>query len=176
MENKNFIVEEKTESFNFQNHFVNALLGSLYYILAYIPFILPFIIWSKAATRISLIWERKTLRYDENNSAYPSFSFYFQYFVNFLFDASIFLSWFLGFLLYSYLFFIVGKAQTPFLDYYLIPLYITYASVIMIRLSKESFFYILNVLLQWLLQVIINIGMLIKNMWLINFVYRKKGE
>jgi len=34
----------------------------------------------------------------------------------------------------------------------------------------------LNTLLKWFIEVLTNIGKLIKNIWLLNFVYKKKGE
>lgn len=62
MENQNIATDVKTEDFDFKKHFANALTGALFYIFVYIPIILPFKIWGKAATRISLIWEKKIIR------------------------------------------------------------------------------------------------------------------
>ena len=63
MEDKvtNIANETKTEDFDFKKHFVKASLGALYYLFVYIPFILPYKIWGKAATRISLLWENKSI-------------------------------------------------------------------------------------------------------------------
>ena len=171
--NSNIVNEVKTEDFNSKKHLLNATLGSLYYLFLYIPFILPFKIWSKAATRVSLMWEEKKLIYDENNNKYPLFLFYFNYIVNFLFDAAIFLAWPLGFIFSTFLF-IVNYEYTPFIEGYLYVLSCVYVSVLITKLQKEILFFIINNLLTWLFDVIRNIGKLIKNGWLLNFVYRNK--
>ena len=171
--NSNIVNEVKTEDFNSKKHLLNATLGSLYYLFLYIPFILPFKIWSKAATRVSLMWEEKKLMYNENNNKYPLFLFYFNYIVNFLFDAAIFLAWPLGFIFSTFLF-IVNYEYTPFIEGYLYVLSCVYVSVLITKLQKEILFFIINNLLTWLFDVIRNIGKLIKNGWLLNFVYRNK--
>jgi len=171
--NSNIVNEVKTEDFNSKKHLLNATLGSLYYLFLYIPFILPFKIWSKAATRVSLMWEEKKLMYDENNNKYPLFLFYFNYIVNFLFDAAIFLAWPLGFIFSTFLF-IVNYEYTPFIEGYLYVLSCVYVSVLITKLQKEILFFIINNLLTWLFDVMRNIGKLIKNGWLLNFVHRNK--
>lgn len=176
MENKNIAFDKKTEDFDFKKHFVNALLGALYYVFVYILIFLPFKIWGKAATRISLLWERKSLEYSEETSDYPVLYFYFLYLVNFILDAIIFLIWPLGFLFQSYLYFIKFELQTPFFNSYILVLIGIYLSVIAIKIGKEILYFFLNVLLKWFIDVVINIGKLIKNAWLLNFIYKKKGE
>ena len=93
MENQNIAFDQKTEDFDFKEHFIKALLSSFYYIFVYIPFLLPFKIWGKAATRISAHWEKKSLSYNENNANSPLLYFYFLFLVHFLLDALIFLIW-----------------------------------------------------------------------------------
>jgi len=176
MENQNFAVDQKTEDFDFKKHFVKALLAALYYLFVYIPILLPFKIWGKAATRISSHWENKSLGYNEDNSSSPVFYFYFMFIVNFLLDAIIFLIWPLGFLFQTYTYFIKYEAKMPFIQGYVIILLGIYLSVISIKASKEVIYFILNVLLKWILEVIYNIGKLIKNVWILNFVFKKKGE
>ena len=171
--NSNIVSEVKTEDFNSKKHLLNATLGSLYYLLLYIPFILPFKIWSKAATRVSLMWEEKKLMYNENNNKYPLFLFYFNYIVNFLFDAAIFLAWPLGFIFATYSF-IDFSNNSAYIGWYLSVLLYVYVSVLIIKLQKEILFFIINNLLTWLFDVIRNIGKLIKNGWLLNFVHRNK--
>ena len=171
--NSNLINEVKTEDFDLKKHSLNALLGSLYYLFIYIPFILPFKVWSKAATRISLLWEEKSLMYDENKSNYPLFLFYFNYIVNFLFDAAMFLLWPIGFIYATYTF-IDNFEYTPFIEGYLLILLLVYVSILTVKLQKEILFFIINNLLSWLFEVLRNIGKLIKNAWLLNFVYRNK--
>lgn len=175
MENQEteFVTEEKTPEFYFKKHVVKALLGALYYLIVYIPFILPFKVWGKAATRVSALWESKSISYNENSAKYPIYSFYFNYFINFIFDAVMVLIWPLGFIFVTFFFF-KDFEQTPFFDYYIITLLKIYLSVIGIRLMKETYFFIINNLGSWLLNTIINIGKLVKNMWLLNFVYKKK--
>lgn len=176
MENHNIATDVKTEDFDFKKHFVNALIGALYYIFVYIPIILPFKIWSKAATRISLLWEKKSLGYNENDSDYPVLYFYFIYLVNFLLDAVIFLIWPLGFLFQTYQYFIEYEANQPFFEAYVLVLLGIYLSVIYLKIVKEIIYYFLNTLLKWFIEVLTNVGKLIKNIWLLNFVYKKKGE
>ena len=106
MENqeKQFAVELKTGEFDFKEHALKAILGALYYLFIYIPFILPFKIWGKAATRVSSLWDTKSLAYNENNSNYPIYLFYFEYMINFIFDAVTVLMWPIGFIYFSYTF------------------------------------------------------------------------
>ena len=99
MEEDKTIRDPQTGDFDFNKHGLNALFAALYYVVVYIPFILPYHIWGKAATRLSLIWENRSLQYNERDKTYPLFAFYFIYLVNFLIDAIIFLSWPIGFLL-----------------------------------------------------------------------------
>ena len=171
--NSNLISEVKTEDFDLKKHLKNAFLGSLYYLFIYIPFILPFKVWSKAATRISKLWEEKALVYNENKSNYPMFLFYFNYIINFIFDAAMFLLWPLGFIFATYTF-IDNYDYTPFFEGYIVVLLSIYSSVLFIKLQKEILFFIVNNLLSWLFDVLRNIGKLIKNAWLLNFVHRNK--
>jgi len=174
MENENSIRDPKTDDFNFGKHALNALIGALYYLIVYIPFILPFQIWGKAATRLSEIWESKTIVYGEGDKVYPLHSFYFTYVINFLLDAIIFLIWLLGFIYINYTFFIDGKAKAPFVENYLVPLFMIYVSVIGLKAGKEIIHFILNNLVVWMLDVIVAIGRLIKNMWALNIVIKRK--
>lgn len=174
MENEKIIRDPQTEDFDFGKHALNALLGALYYLIVYIPFILPYHIWGKAATRISHIWENKSLVYKEGDKVYPMHSFYFTYIVNFLIDAIIFLTWIIGFIFLSYLFFVKGKAKGPFVEGYIIPLFMTYVSVISFKAGKEVLHFFLNNLVVWLLDVIAAIGRFFKHMWGLNIVIRKK--
>ncbi len=163
-----------TEDFDFGKHFVNAVGGALYYLLLYIPFVLPFLVWGKAATRLSLIWENKSIVYSENEKVYPVWTFYLFYIVNFLLDAAIFLVWPVGFLYLGYLYAVEMEFKADFVWFFLMPLFGTYVSVISIKITKETLFFILNNLVTWILDVFVNIGKFIKNMWLLNFVWRKK--
>ena len=160
-----------TEKFDFSKHFLNALLGSLYYIFVYIPFILPFKVYSHAAVRISKLWESKSLGYDESKSDYPLFLFYFKYVVNFIFDAAIFLAWPVG-IIYSAYFYIDNSFVTFEAMMYMIAAF--YLSVLYTRFLKEILNFFLNYLVVWLLDVIKNIGKFIKNAWLLNFVLKQK--
>jgi len=171
--NSNLISEVKTEDFDLNKHLKNAFLGSLYYLFIYIPFILPFKVWSKAATRISKLWEEKSLIYNENKSSYPMFMFYFNYIINFVFDAAMFLLWPLGFIYATYSY-IDHFDYTPFIEGYILVLLSIYSFVLIIKLLKEILFFIVNNLLSWLFDVLRNIGKLIKNAWLLNFVHRNK--
>jgi hypothetical protein len=175
MENKdiNIANEIKTEDFNFKKHFVKASLGALYYLFVYIPFILPYKIWGKAATRISLLWENKSIVYNETDKGYPLYLFYFNYIINFIFDALIFLAWPVG-LIYATYAYIDAFDYMGFFDGYVVSLFTYYFSVLAIRLAKETLFFVLNYLVIWLFDVIRNIGLLIKNLWLLNFVIKKK--
>lgn len=174
MEQENLIKDPKTDDFDFGKHALNALFAALYYLIVYIPFILPFQIWGKAATRLSHIWESKSLVYKEGDKVYPLHSFYFVYVINFLLDAIIFLIWIIGFLVLSYDFFIDGKAKAPIVEGYLLPLFMTYVSVIGLKAGKEVVHFFLNNLVVWMLDVISAIGRFIKHMWGLNFVIKRK--
>ena len=58
--------------------------------------------------------------------------------------------------------------------YIYLELFTDYFSVISIRLAKETLFFVLDYLIKWLFAVLKNIGLLIENMWLLNFVIKKK--
>jgi hypothetical protein len=177
----NIAKEPETEDFNFKLDFIDASLGALYYIFVYIPFILPYKVWGKAATRLSLLWEDKSIAYDENGEDYPLFKFWFNYVINFLFDILMFLVWPIGLIYATYDFIdsmlnLSSSGQMEFLKEYVNLLFISYFAVLVIRLSKETLFFILNNLVKWILDVVVNIGKLIKNMWLLNFVFKNKKD
>lgn len=174
MENqeKQFAVELKTGEFDFKEHALKAILGALYYLFIYIPFILPFKIWGKAATRVSSLWDTKSLAYNENNSNYPIYLFYFEYMINFIFDAVTVLIWPIGFIYITYTFMHVMEFNN-FMDNYVKLLLGLYTSVIFVRAGKETLFFVINNLVIWVLGVLVNIGKFIKNLWLLNFVIKK---
>ena len=171
MEQTTIAEEQKTENFNFSQHFVKALIGALYYLILYIPFILPFNIWGKATTRLSHVWESKSLAYSEDNGTYPLHSFYLKYIVNFIFDAAMFLVWPVGLVMT-----IKARIDNEGMEIMdvLIMLFTYYIFVVAIRVMKEVLFFILNTLVSWFLDVIKNIGQLIKNIWLLNIVIKRK--
>jgi hypothetical protein len=171
MEQTTIAEEQKTENFNFSQHFVKALIGALYYLILYIPFILPFNIWGKATTRLSHVWESKSLAYSEENGAYPLHNFYLKYVVNFIFDAAMFLVWPIGLVMT-----IKARIDNEGMEIMdvLIMLFTFYIYVVGIRVMKEVLFFILNTLISWFLDVIKNIGQLIKNVWLLNIVIKRK--
>ena len=170
---KEYAIEPKTADFSFNEHLGKALLAALYYIFVYIPFILPFKIWGKAASRISAVWDSKSIAYDENKAKYPLYLFYFNYIINFMFDAYILLAWPLG-LIYIIIMTIISIPHVYVVQGIIIPLIAVYVSVVLIRFAKETLFFIINNLISWLFEVIINIGKFIKNLWLLNFVFRRK--
>ncbi|HBW86421.1 MAG TPA: hypothetical protein DEF82_06685 [Crocinitomicaceae bacterium] len=174
MENNVTVKDELTEDFNFGKHVGSAIIAALYYLFLYIPFILPFQIWGKAATRLSLIWENKTLKYAEGDKIYPLHSFYFMYIIKFLIDALILLTWPLGFLLLSYIYFVEGEASGNVVEFYIIPLFANYVSVIGLKAAKEVLYFFLNNLVIWLLDVIAAIGRFLKHMWALNIVIKRK--
>ena len=71
MEQEKTIRDAQTEDFSFGSHALKALMAAGYYLLLYIPFILPYIIWGKAATRLALFWDSKSIAYNENDKIYP---------------------------------------------------------------------------------------------------------
>jgi hypothetical protein len=91
-------------------------------------------------------------------------------------SAQFFLIWPLGFLFQTYQYFIEYEANPPFFEAYVLVLLGLYLSVISLKIVKEIIYYFLNTLLKWFIEVLTNIGKLIKNIWLLNFVYKKKGE
>jgi hypothetical protein len=171
MEQEKTIRDAQTEDFSFGSHALKALMASGYYLLLYIPFILPYIIWGKAATRLSLFWDSKSIAYNENDKTYPLHSFIVMYYIYFLFDALIFLSWILGFLFAIY-------TMTQEVSEGLMVLIVVYLCVIGIKAAKEVFYFILNHILvalwKWILNVISAFGRFCIHAWGLNFVYRKK--
>jgi hypothetical protein len=171
MENSIIAQEHKTENFSFAQHFVKALIGALYYLLLYIPFILPYMVWGKAATRLSSLWETKSLSYNEDTASYPMHTFYLRYVVDFIFDATMFLLWLVGLIMTIKS--RIDNESMEILDM-ITMLYTFYIGVVGVRVGKEIVFFVLNTLVHWFLSVIGNIGMLIKNMWLLNIVIKRK--
>ena len=171
MEQEKTIRDAQTEDFSFGSHALKALMAAGYYLLLYIPFILPYIIWGKAATRLALFWDSKSIAYNENDKIYPLHTFIVMYYIYFIFDAVIFLSWILGLLFALY-------SMTEEVSAGLMVLIGAYVSVIGIKASKEVFYFILNHILvalwKWMLNVISAIGRFWIHVWGLNFVYRKK--
>ncbi len=171
MEQEKTIRDAQTEDFSFGSHALKALMAAGYYLLLYIPFILPYIIWGKAATRLALFWDSKSIAYNENDKIYPLHTFIVMYYIYFIFDAVIFLSWVLGLLFALY-------SMTEEVSAGLMVLIGAYVSVIGIKASKEVFYFILNHILvalwKWMLNVISAIGRFWIHVWGLNFVYRKK--
>lgn len=171
MEQDQTIRDAQTEDFSFGTHALKALMAAAYYLLIYIPFILPYKIWGKAATRLALFWDSKSIAYSEKDKAYPLHSFIVNYYIYFLFDAVIFLAWVLGFLVA--IFFMTQEVAAG-----LVALIVAYLSVVGIKVAKEVFYFMLNHILvslwKWILNVISAFGRFCINAWGLNFVYRKK--
>lgn len=171
MEQDKTIRDAQTEDFSFGSHALKALMAAGYYLLLYIPFILPYIIWGKAATRLALFWDSKSIAYNENDKIYPLHAFIVMYYIYFLFDAVIFLSWILGLLIALF-------SMTQEVAAGLVVLLGAYVSVIGIKAAKEIFYFILNHILvalwKWILNVVSAIGRFCIHAWGLNFVYRKK--
>ena len=171
MEQEKTIRDAQTEDFSFGSHALKALMAAGYYLLLYIPFILPYIIWGKAATRLALFWDSKSIAYNENDKIYPLHTFIVMYYIYFIFDAVIFLSWILGLLFALF-------SMTQEVSAGLMVLIGAYVSVIGIKAAKEVFYFILNHILvalwKWILNVISAIGRFCIHAWGLNFVYRKK--
>ena len=174
MEEDKTIRDPETGDFDFNQHGLSALYAAFYYVVLYIPFILPFHIWGKAATRLSMLWGTRSLQYNERDKTYPLFAFYFIYIVQFALDAVIFLSWPIGFLVTAKTYMIDGEFNGPFIEMFIIPLFVIYISVISWKLLKEAFFFALNNLVVWFFEVIAEIGRFIKHMWRLNFVIKRK--
>ena len=180
MEQEKTIRDAQTEDFSFGSHALKALMAAGYYLLLYIPFILPYIIWGKAATRLSLFWDSKSIAYKENDKTSPLHSFIVMYCIYFLFDALIFLSWILGFLFITKTFFIdYDNYSLDAIKFYFGALFALYAlAPILIKAAKEAFYFILNHILvtlwKWTLNVVSAIGRFCIHAWGLNFVYRKK--
>ena len=171
MEQEKTIRDAQTEDFSFGSHGLKALMAAGYYLLLYIPFILPYIIWGKAATRLALFWDSKSIAYNENDKIYPLHTFIVMYYIYFVFDAVIFLSWILGLLFALF-------SMTQEVSAGLMVLIGAYVSVIGIKAAKEVFYFILNHILvalwKWILNVISAFGRFCIHAWGLNFVYRKK--
>jgi hypothetical protein len=56
----------------------------------------------------------------------------------------------------------------------LMMLFSYYIFVVALRIMKEIMYFVLNTLVSWFLDVIKNMGQLIKNMWLLNIVIKRK--
>ncbi|MEY4860723.1 MAG: hypothetical protein RL059_422, partial [Bacteroidota bacterium] len=169
MEQEKTIRDAQTEDFSFGSHALKALMAAGYYLLLYIPFILPYIIWGKAATRLALVWDSKSIAYNENDKIYPLHTFIVMYYIYFIFDAVIFLSWILGLLFALF-------SMTQEVSAGLMVLIGAYVSVIGIKAAKEVFYFILNHILvalwKWILNVVSAIGRFWIHVWGLNFVYR----
>jgi hypothetical protein len=91
--------------------------------------------------------------------------------VNFIFDAAMFLVWPVGLVMT-----IKARIDNEGMEIMdvLIMLFTFYIYVVGIRVMKEVLFFILNTLVSWFFDVIKNIGQLIKNVWLLNIVIKRK--
>jgi len=91
---------------SFQEKFGAALLQVLYKLFVYFLFIVPFDLWVRAMNNLAKQKESGSLSINSINSAWSFLSFLKRFFFEFLFDAFIFLSYFIGiiaalFMLYS---------------------------------------------------------------------------
>lgn len=171
--------EITAEEFQFEKHFGKALVAALYYVMFYLPFVLPVKVWGNAGARLSTIWENKILNYKEQDVKYSLFTFYFNCSLNLTVDAIIFLAYPIGFIYFTYDFIAslvdkapVGGAIMGFIGM----LFVTFESVLGMKLFKETLIYIINNLVGWMIEVMTNMGKLIKNMWLLNVVIKKKNN
>jgi hypothetical protein len=174
------IMENNNDSFNREEHLVPSLKAAVYYLLVYIPLLLPLAIWKNAAVSLAKLWRTRSVSFENPTGKYPLWSMLYNYLVTFVFDSAILLAWALG--LYQALFEIKGYEVFNYMDFFpamktmLIGLLTIYTSVIFLKLAKESLNFILENLITWILDVIRSIGQMLVNIWKLNIVIRRKGE
>ncbi len=87
-------MEEK----KFKDQIISALIHFLYNFFIYFIFIVPFDLWKKATIRLANQKENGRLSISKSTSAWPFLSFLKAFFIEFLIDGIIFISYVLGFL------------------------------------------------------------------------------
>jgi len=162
-------MEQSNNSFNREEHLVPSFKAAVYYLLVYIPILLPL-----------SIWQTRSVSFENPTGKYPLWSMLYKYLVTVVFDSAILLAWLIG--LYVSIFEFKAYEIFKYMDFFpamkttLKGLLMIYTSVIMIKLAKETLNFILENLITWILDVIRSIGQMMVNIWKLNFVIRRKGE
>ncbi len=173
-------MEQNNNSFNREEHLVPSLKAAVYYLLIYIPLLLPLSIWKTAAVSLAKLWQTRSVSFESPSGKYPLWSMLYNYLITFVFDSAILLAWVFG--LYQALFEFKGYEVFKYMDFFpamkttLLGLLTIYTSVILLKLAKETLNFILDNLITWILDVIRSIGQMMVNIWKLNFVIRRKGE
>jgi len=173
-------MEQNNNSFKREEHLVPSLKAAVYYLLIYIPLLLPLSIWKTAAVSLAKLWQTRSVSFESPSGKYPLWSMLYNYLITFVFDSAILLAWVFG--LYQALFEFKGYEVFKYMDFFpamkttLLGLLTIYTSVILLKLAKETLNFILDNLITWILDVIRSIGQMMVNIWKLNFVIRRKGE
>lgn len=173
-------MEQSNNSFNREEHLVPSFKAAVYYLLVYIPILLPLSIWKTAAVALAKLWQTRSVSFENPTGKYPLWSMLYKYLVTVVFDSAILLAWLIG--LYASIFEVKAYEIFKYMDFFpamkttLKGLLMIYTSVIMIKLAKETLNFILENLITWILDVIRSIGQMMVNIWKLNFVIRRKGE
>ena len=177
-------MEQSSQEFNKDKHLKPAIQAAVYYLFIYIPILLPLSIWKQAAVSLTNLWQSRSISFNSNSGNYPLWKLLYNYIITFVFDAAILLAWPLA--LYEFIFEMNGfdaiKGMFEYLPFlqavktFGITLISMYASVIFIRLAKETLKFVIENLVSWMLAVIHGIGQMLVNVWKFNVVIRYKNN
>ena len=111
MENKN----DSQETFDFNKHFVTALVHFAYNFFVYFLFLTPFNLWAKATVRLAKQKEEGGLSISKITGLWPFLSFLKRFMLDFLIDGFIFITYILAPIIFI---FVVIKGA-PFVESFL---------------------------------------------------------
>jgi len=159
-------MDQPNNQFNRDEHLMPSIKAAFYYLLVYIPILLPLSIWKDASVSLTHLWQTRSVSFDSRVGKYPLWTLLYKYVITFVFDAATLLAW--PFVLYQAIFELksfnllesmyesMGFVQT--FKYLIIALLGMYTIVILIRLAKEALNFVLGVLVTWMFDVIHSIG------------------
>jgi hypothetical protein len=177
-------MNQTNSQFNHDEHLVPSIKAAFYYLLVYIPILLPLSIWKDSSVSLTNLWQTRSVSFDSSSGKYPLWSLLYKYLVTFVFDAAILLAW--PYALYQAIFefklFTMLKnafEYSGFMDTVELLLYTLlaiYTSVVFLRLAKETLNFVIENLVTWILDILRSIGQMMINIWKLNIVIRRKGE
>ncbi|MDA1383034.1 MAG: hypothetical protein O3A22_03945 [Bacteroidetes bacterium] len=159
-------MNQTNNQFNRDEHLMPSIKAALYYLLVYIPILLPLSIWKDASVSLTNLWQTRSVSFDSSSGKYPLWSLLYKYVITFVFDAAILLAW--PYVLYQAIFefemFHNLGSQFEYLGfvgtmkYLIMTLLGMYTVVIFLRLAKEALNFVLGIIVTWIFDVISSLG------------------
>ena len=155
-------MNQTNSQFNHDEHLVPSIKAAFYYLLVYIPILLPLSIWKDSSVSLTNLWQTRSVSFDSGSGKFPLWDLLYKYIITFVFDAAILLAW--PYMLYQAIFEVklfndLGSMfkALGFLEAtknLAMAFLFMYTVVIFIRLAKEALNFVLGVVVTWVFDVI----------------------